>query len=338
MRKLHRLAGMILLFWLLANAVWASHLPAAPDTRSPDLALTPRDEEFGLQTSLAEITPSWYANVAARTTREADGPWPIEPDLQRVLEDADDDEVIRVIVQMRARAATGGIVLGTLSDVEARAELVGALQTTATQSQAPLRAFLDEQRSAGQVASYEPLWITNAIAVRAAPSVVRILAAQPSVAAVRLDHWRRWITDGTPDHAVSSIERAPSRIPDASGVEPFSRRGALNPQYRAGSAQSVEWNISRVRADEVWHSLLISGTGALVAGMDTGVDWFHPALRDNYRGYNPHGPSNHIYSWYDATDQGALYPVDGHGHGSHTLGTIVGQGGIGVAPGARWIG
>jgi uncharacterized repeat protein (TIGR01451 family) len=137
---------------------------------------------------------------------------------------------------------------------------------------------------------------------------------------------------------VSSIERAPSRIPDASGVEPFSRRGALNPQYRAGSAQSVEWNISRVRADEVWHSLLISGTGALVAGMDTGVDWFHPALRDNYRGYNPHGPSNHIYSWYDATDQGALYPVDGHGHGSHTLGTIVGQGGIGVAPGARWIG
>nr|HID13514.1 hypothetical protein [Anaerolineae bacterium] len=99
----------------------------------------------------------------------------------------------------------------------------------------------------------------------------------------------------------------------------------------------TQWNIARVRADQVWNALHISGTGAVVAGMDTGVDWLHPALQANYRGYNPHGPANHVGNWYDATDGGALYPVDGHGHGSHTLGAIVGQEGIGVAPGARWI-
>ncbi len=31
------------------------------------------------------------------------------------------------------------------------------------------------------------------------------------------------------------------------------------------------------------------------------------------------------------------YPYDGYGHGTHTMGTLAGAGGIGVAPGAKWI-
>ena len=99
----------------------------------------------------------------------------------------------------------------------------------------------------------------------------------------------------------------------------------------------AEWNLSLIRAPEVWTTLGISGTGAVVAGMDTGVDWLHPALQTNYRGYNPHGPARHRGNWYDPVT-GSLYPIDDHGHGTHTLGTAVGQDGIGVAPGARWIG
>jgi bacillopeptidase F len=99
----------------------------------------------------------------------------------------------------------------------------------------------------------------------------------------------------------------------------------------------AEWNLSLIRAPEVWTTLGISGTGAVVAGMDTGVDWLHPALQANYRGYNPHGPANHRGNWYDPVT-GSLYPIDDHGHGTHTLGTAVGRDGIGVAPGARWIG
>ncbi|HHN93650.1 MAG TPA: hypothetical protein ENK17_02690, partial [Anaerolineae bacterium] len=71
--------------------------------------------------------------------------------------------------------------------------------------------------------------------------------------------------------------------------------------------------------------------------MDTGVDWLHPALQANYRGYNPHGRYNHVGNWFDAVN-GSNYPIDDHGHGTHTMGTAVGQGGIGVAPGAQWIG
>ncbi len=71
--------------------------------------------------------------------------------------------------------------------------------------------------------------------------------------------------------------------------------------------------------------------------MDTGVDWQHPALHGNYRGLGPKGLVNHAGNWIDTTDEATVYPFDGYGHGTHTMGTLAGQDGIGVAPGAKWI-
>jgi uncharacterized repeat protein (TIGR01451 family) len=223
-----------------------------------------------------------------------------------------------VYVQPGADVAEGGA-----SGVQARAELVSRLKTTSERTQAPLRSYLEQQAAAGQVSAYESLWIANAIALRARPDVVRELASRRAVARVDLDHWRRWVGDASASSRVRGI---------GSEVTSAAARTEVTP------SASVAWNVSGIRADEVWHALHISGTGAVVAGMDTGVDWLHPALRRSYRGYNPHGPSVHGHNWFDATEAGALYPVDGHGHGSHTLGTVVGRDGIGVAPGARWIG
>ena len=42
-------------------------------------------------------------------------------------------------------------------------------------------------------------------------------------------------------------------------------------------------------------------------------------------------------SWLDPWN-GTATPTDHGGHGTHTIGTAVGRGGIGVAPGAQWIG
>jgi uncharacterized repeat protein (TIGR01451 family) len=231
---------------------------------------------------------------------------PLTPDVRRALEEAQPDETVRVIVQLKEKADLTAATVGAQS-AEARAHVVQTLQVTAERSQASLLAYLSGARETGAVTSYTSFWITNAVAVRARPDGVRALAAHPAVDSVRLDRYRRWI------------------------------EGAVEEPRPSTSASAVEWNVARLRADEVWASLHISGTGAVVAGMDTGVDGFHPALQDAYRGYHPHGPSIHTYSWYDATDVGAHYPVDGHGHGSHTMGTMVGQEGIGVAPGARWI-
>jgi uncharacterized repeat protein (TIGR01451 family) len=264
----------------------------------------------------ADVIPSWALLPSAPSPvgwGDA-GSGPIEPELLRALQKAESGDVLRVVVHLHEQADVEAAVGGALSATEARFRVVSALQASAARSQAPLLAYLEGARAAGLVESYTPFWIFNGIAVRARPSVIRAIAAHPAVAAVRLDRWRQWVPD-------SRLQIADS-----------------NSQSRISNLESgVEWNIARIHADQVWSALHVSGTGSLVAGMDTGVDWLHPALQASYRGYNPHGPANHTYSWYDATDGGALYPVDGHGHGSHTLGTAVGQDGIGVAPGARWI-
>jgi uncharacterized repeat protein (TIGR01451 family) len=235
----------------------------------------------------------------------------------RALLEAESDDVLRVTVTVRGQVDLEAAVGGALSVPQVRSRVVSALQANAAHSQAPLRAYLEGAQAAGLVESYTPFWILNSIAIRARPSAIHALAAHPTVAAVRLDRWRQWIAAESPSPK--------SQTPNRSGTD-------------KQLETSVEWGLVRIRADQVWSSLHVSGTGAVVAGMDTGVDWLHPALQANYRGYNPHGPANHAYSWYDATSGGALYPVDGHGHGSHTIGTIVGRGGIGVAPGARWVG
>ena len=85
----------------------------------------------------------------------------------------------------------------------------------------------------------------------------------------------------------------------------------------------------------------------MVGGQDTGYRWDHPALQSHYRGWNGITVT-HDYNWHDSihvTTHGSscgvdsLTPCDDYGHGTHTMGTIVGDDGganqIGMAPGAQ---
>ena len=87
-----------------------------------------------------------------------------------------------------------------------------------------------------------------------------------------------------------------------------------------------EWGIAKVQAPEVWKRGF-TGENVVVATIDTGVRGTHEALRGNFRKIN---------GWYDPYDNSSS-PMDPNGHGTHTMGTICGQNGIGVAPGATWI-
>lgn len=99
------------------------------------------------------------------------------------------------------------------------------------------------------------------------------------------------------------------------------------------------WNIAKIAADRVWNELNFTGTGVVVANIDTGVQWDHPALKNAYRGWNG-TVADHNYNWYDPSNTSPQIPLDNTGHGTHTMGTIVGYDGtthIGIAPGAKWI-
>lgn len=98
----------------------------------------------------------------------------------------------------------------------------------------------------------------------------------------------------------------------------------------------VEWNVAHVKAPQVW-AQGFKGKGIIISNSDTGVSWNEPALKKQYAG-NQGGNVNHDYHWMDGSNV-AKTPVDGHGHGTHCMGTKVGEDGvnkIGMAPAATW--
>jgi serine protease AprX len=194
------------------------------------------------------------------------------------------------------------------------------LRETALRTQAPLRAELD---AAG--VEYRSFHIINMLAMKGNHALAASLAARPEVARI----------------AANPRVRQPLPSPSPRGDE--LRRGQTG----------IEWNVAHVNADDVW-ALGYTGQGIVVAGQDTGYDWDHPALVNQYRGYNGI-TATHDYNWHDAIHENDPHtpggnpcgfdspvPCDDHGHGTHTIGTLVGDDGtgnrIGVAPGARWIG
>ncbi|MGB8338316.1 MAG: Ig-like domain-containing protein [Burkholderiales bacterium] len=99
----------------------------------------------------------------------------------------------------------------------------------------------------------------------------------------------------------------------------------------SATAAAPEWNIAAVNAPSIWN-LGYTGIGMVVANMDTGVDPAHPDLAGKWR-----GGTN---SWYDPNGQHTT-PYDGSGHGTQTMGLLVGGSAngtaIGMAPNATWI-
>ncbi|MEE8392442.1 MAG: protease inhibitor I9 family protein, partial [Anaerolineae bacterium] len=233
MSRLCRIMGMILVFSLLTSA----DVPVLASLQRGRLGLSHLQRKAGWEAMPAALSPLWQPSApgvpgpVGGVEQEMPPVGPIEPELLRVLLDAEssenDDETVRVIVYLREQADLDAAASDALNVTDARARIVSALQAQAARSQAPLRAYLEGARAAGLVDSYTPFWIFDGIAVRARPSLIRALVAHPTVATVRLDHWRQWITDESPNLQIS------------------------NPQF----LNSPEWGITRIRADQVWASL-----------------------------------------------------------------------------------
>lgn len=200
---------------------------------------------------------------------------------------------------------------------EKGAFVFNALRAVANRTQANLRATLTQRG-----VNYRAFYIVNAIAVEQLDfNLASRLAAEPSVARIVADpNVRVDLPRGTPESA-----QAP---------------------------KSPTWGIQKIGADKLW-ALGIRGKGIVVANQDTGVDWTHPALQKRYRGYNPKTHAvDHSYNWWDAIHTSITgndnpcglnltAPCDDFGHGTYTMGTMVGRQGkqneIGVAPRAKWI-
>jgi len=210
---------------------------------------------------------------------------------------------------LRQKADLSGAA--AIKDSDARGWYVyNRLTSVASSSQQGLRAMLKARG-----VSAKAFWIINAIRIRSGAATLNAVAARSEVARI-LPSWR------------ATVEEV--------------RAGA-----RAG-IEAIEWNIMRINADDVWNTYNDRGEGITVANIDTGVRWNHTALFNQYRGFHmspfrPLFPSND-YNWIDPSrvcSANGRTVCDNNGHGTHTMGTMVGDDGgsnqIGVAPRAHWI-
>lgn len=157
--------------------------------------------------------------------------------------------------------------------------------------------------------AYEAFYIANKILVRSgSQALLTTLAGRPDVAQITANHKFQL-------------------------QEPFKDASASN------TPDGIESNITFVKAPQVW-AIGYTGQGTVIAGNDTGLDWNHPAIINQYRGWDG-SAADHNFNWWDATGTYPTVPDDGHGHGTHTTGTMVGDDGganqIGMAPGAKTI-
>ena len=181
------------------------------------------------------------------------------------------------------------------------------LTSFANQSQAPLRAWLDARNI-----RYQPYWIVNAIFVKSADEAqLDAIAARPDVKLIRANH-----SYAIPKETVTHSKASPS---------------------------TTEWGLNAINAPQVWSTFNDRGEGIVISSIDTGVRGSHAALAGHYRG-NTGGSFDNNYNWWDPLDEcPSSDPCDMNGHGTHTMGTMVGDDGdpganqVGVAPHAKWI-
>lgn len=211
--------------------------------------------------------------------------------------------------------------LSGANDLESKQEkgryVYQQLVAAASRSQGPIVQFLAEEG-----VEYRTFWVANMIWVRGDEQILRSIAMREDVKQIYAN-------------------------PNVKLVDPRIDPGTVLYQ----SVDAPEWNISKIRAPELWTEGFL-GQGITIGGQDTGYEWDHPSLKNQYRGWDG-ASADHDYNWHDAIHDSsgnpcgsdAQEPCDDHhlGHGTHTMGTMVGREAdlsnqIGVAPEARWIG
>ena len=242
------------------------------------------------------------------------------------------------VIYMKEQADLSGSA--SLKSKEAKGQHVyEQLTATAEATQGPVKQMLAQLG-----VQHNAFWVSNMIHARGNLAVVQAVASLPEVAAVFP------VGKGKLHAPVAADSASAADVTDAVNLTTALGQG-----------------VAKVQAADAW-ALGYKGQGVTVAGSDTGVRFTHEALKTKYRGWGGSPEASiHDYNWHDAihipnwppeplnvctpggpTGAGQPNPVPcdddeilGGGHGSHTVGTMIGDNGageqIGMAPEAKWM-
>ncbi len=238
--------------------------------------------------------------------------------IDRFAADGTADFIVRFVDQADLSAAysmdwdaRGEYVVNTLREIAAKSQVnaIGILDT----------AGLQHQTMIGGNDLY--VWSGSQIEASA-------LAALPEVATIRATRTYQ-LDPYTVTNPLMSIRWAGDLL-------------SYNLQATAGDspAATTAWGITDTKANQFWSAYGLKGDGIKVANIDSGVQWNHPALINQFA--CPGDPDN-AACWRDPSNICGGSACDNNGHGTHTMGTMVAKDDAnltyiaGMAPNSTWI-
>lgn len=242
----------------------------------------------------------------------------------RLLKEFESDDKVTFLIKFKEKADTKQIAKEARSSAKSasltaqkaeliqRSAVISGLKATSLESQQNVKQFLQQQADKGNVENIKSYYIVNGMAVTATKEIAKKVASFAEVEKILPNETRQLFTGATKETKKADTQDG-----------------------------NIEWSVDRIGAPQVWETGF-DGTGTVIASIDTGVQWDHPALKEKYRGYDADTDEvDHDFNWFDAT-AGEAEPYDDIGHGTHTIGTMVGSepdgsNQIGVAPGAKFI-
>ncbi|HEC78169.1 MAG TPA: T9SS type A sorting domain-containing protein [candidate division WOR-3 bacterium] len=217
-------------------------------------------------------------------------------------------ELIPILIKMSEQLNSDVLsVRATGLAKQERREWVSAqLKSLAQQTQKALLLYLESEKQRGNAKDVRSLWIVNAVSVKATKDVINRLSVMPGVSQISYD--------GNYFHILG-------------------KPGSYSGKRPADPDRAIVWGVQKIRADQVW-PLGYTGDGIIIGNIDTGVNYNHTDLADhmwNGGALYPH----HGWDFVNKDND----PMDDNGHGTHTAGTVAGDGTsgtqTGVAPDAQ---
>ncbi len=262
---------------------------------------------------LCSLTP------LAGPTMLGSGAEKLAPSLRTRLETARPTEFLPVDIVLEAQVAPQVIADAGKLPTKAlrRAAVVSLLRANQSASQPGLLAYLEDLKTEGKVEGpIKQLWIANVVSVHATAEAIQELAERSDVGSLHYD----------PPRGAEVLSSLPAQ----------------------GAPGAPTCGLNLVGAPNTWSQVGVTGKGVVVGLIDTGLCATHPDIAGQ-RWCNPgeiasngidddsNGFIDDVFGWN--FESGNNNTTDTFGHGSHTGGTIAGDGTngtqCGVAPDAR---